>query len=115
TYHVYDMYQVHQGGASLHTQFDTDTITAEIDGKSGNVPVLSGSASLKGDVITVSIVNSHVSDAIEVPIDLVTVSPKSASLTVLAGETIQAHNDFDQPDVVCPRMLSLEILNKGFT
>lgn len=115
TYHVYDMYQAHQGGVSLHTQIKTDTIPVEIKGKSGSVPVLSGSASLKGNVITVSIVNSHVSDAIDVPIDLVTVSPKSASLTVLTGETIQAHNDFDQPDVVCPHMLSMEIPNKGFT
>jgi alpha-N-arabinofuranosidase len=63
----------------------------------------------------VSIVNSHVSDAIEVPIDLLTVSPKSASLTVLTGKTIQAHNDFDQPDTVCPRVITLKTPDNGLT
>lgn len=47
--------------------------------------------------------------------DLVAVTPKAASLTMLAGNTIQAHNDFDHPETLCPHVTTLETPNNGLT
>lgn len=109
TYHVYDMYQVHQGGTSLQLAVETDDIQAELQGETISVPALSGSASIKDRTLTLSVVNSHADSAIEAQIQLFGAAVQSASVTTLAGDDIHAHNSFDDADRVAPQTAPAEI------
>ncbi|QPC81312.1 alpha-N-arabinofuranosidase [Phototrophicus methaneseepsis] len=109
TYHVYDMYQAHQGGQSILLQVDSDVIPFEINGKQYDLPALSGSASLKGRTLTLSIVNSHIDQPIETTIDLGGIKIKQAELSTLVGEDIYSHNTFAAPSQVEPRLTSLDV------
>jgi alpha-L-arabinofuranosidase len=107
TYHVYDLYQAHQGGQSLRTHFEADEIAFPIAGKAENLSGLSGSASLKGRTLTLSLVNPHADDAMETEIQLRAGAAHSASVAVLASPDIHAYNTFDAPETVKPLTSSL--------
>ena len=115
TYHVYDMYQAHQDGLSLQTQVEADDISFEVNGGSYSVPALSGSASLKGTTLTLSVVNSHANSPVEASINLVGAQVKAASLNVLSSDDIHAHNTFDEADLVKPQSQPLEAQSGGWT
>ena len=115
TYHVYDMYQVHQNGTSLQTQVETDDISFEINREQNTVPALSGAASLKGNVLSLSVVNSHADSPIETVLNLLGGSAKSVSLTTLASNDIHAHNTFDQPEAVSPQGRTLSASGSDLT
>jgi alpha-N-arabinofuranosidase len=115
TYHVYDMYQAHQDGSSLQTQVETDAIGFEVNGMSQSVPALSGSASLKGNILTLSVVNSHAESPVEAAIKLVGANVKAVSLSVLSSDDIHAHNTFDAPEQVKPQSQALEAQGEGWT
>lgn len=115
TYHVYDLYQAHQGGISLQTQIETSTVAFEVNQQQHNLPVLSGSASLKDGVLTVSIVNSHADSPVETTLSLLGGTAKSVSQVVLASDDIHAHNTFDRPDAVTPRHDPLDVSGGEWT
>ena len=110
TYHVYAMYKAHQGGTSVHAAFEAEEIsfTAD-DGEEHRLRRLVGSASLKGDVVTVSVTNTGTDAPVEAAITLGDGRAKSASVVVLTGDDIHAHNTFEVPDMVKPKTCSLEI------
>ena len=70
TYHVYDMYKDHQGGSALPVIFEAGEIAFPNAGKQERLAGLSGSASLKGKTLTLSVVNSSASEALEAEIVL---------------------------------------------
>ena len=118
TYHVYDMYQSHQGGTSLRASFDADRISFDgLDVKSPGFPPqeenqvfgLDGSASLKGGILTISVVNTHVNEPVDATITLRGGRAKSATVSELTNTDIHAHNTFDAPAVVCPKHTTTEI------
>jgi len=103
TGHVYAMYAQHQGGKSLRTAFEAETIGV------GNASLfgLAGSASLKDNMLFITVVNPHADSAVEASISLYDGSAKSASATVLAHSDIHAHNTFDALNFVEPVEVSL--------
>ncbi|MET0692812.1 MAG: alpha-L-arabinofuranosidase C-terminal domain-containing protein [Propionibacteriaceae bacterium] len=113
TYHVFAMYAEHRGGTAVRLVSDADVIsTGEdseedarsrfIDGRTAQLRRVSGSASVKGDQLCVTAVNSHPREAVEVELDLRGRSLESATVVVLATEDIHDHNTFTDPDRVVP-------------
>lgn len=110
TYHVYDMYQSHQGGQCVRANFEADEITFTSDGKEQRLFGLNGSASIKDGVLTLSVVNPHTSQPMEADIRLRGGGAAStASVTTLASEDLEAHNTFDQPDALVPETRAIRL------
>lgn len=121
TYHVFKMYMGHMGGTSLRTEFAADSITNTIaqttvvgsESSAGSIGAarhlagLSGSASIKGKVLTLSIVNPHLHDAVTSDIAIAGASIASATGSVLVSADVHAHNDFAHPNTVHPEIARL--------
>jgi alpha-N-arabinofuranosidase len=109
TYHVFDLYKVHQGAALLPTNVATGDYT------SGNVtlPAISVSASRKDNgPVHISLVNLDPDREAHVTLSLNGMKTRSASARVLTAAAMDAHNDFDAPDRLAPRELK-EISIRG--
>lgn len=99
TYHVFDLYKHHMGGQSLRVLIDTPSLDADIAGKVAKLPVIAGSASIKADRLTLTLVNSHATEPAEVDLRLLGGTlPATAKGTVLTHTDIQAHNTHDAPN-----------------
>ena len=108
TYHVYDLYQGHQGGASLPVELDVDEIAFEHGGAAMSLPQLVASASRKGNTLTLSVVNMHASQPVEASIDLGVSGTLNVQTATLTHSDTAAHNTFDQPDNVRPTRTTAE-------
>jgi alpha-N-arabinofuranosidase len=96
TYHVFDLYKVHQDAVKLPVYIESETIQS--------LPVVSASASQDSDNrIHVSLTNIDAAKAQVVKVELrgVTVSP-AVKLTgkIVTAENMTVHNTFDEPDVI---------------
>ena len=101
TYHVFDLYKAHQEGTLVPVHVDAD------DSAEG-VKRVSASASLKGDVLTVTLANTSATESCEVPISLCGAKPAKAEGRVLAGE-MHAKNDFSTSPVAIAPLTSLSL------
>ncbi len=101
TYHVFDLYKAHQEGTLVPVHVDAD------DSAEG-VKRVSASASLKGDVLTVTLANTSATESYEVPISLCGAKPAKAEGRVLAGE-MHAKNDFSTSPVAIAPLTSLSL------
>ena len=118
TGHVYEMYVPHQGAESLRVRIETPEIhftktnilqttwqSALQEGEKikGLIPTVAGSASLKGQILFLTLTNSHAQEPAEVTVDILggakVIQVKGQ---VLAGE-IHAHNTFNSPILVTPQ------------
>lgn len=98
TYHVFEMFKVHQDAQALATYAEVDRY--EYDGDS--IPQVSVSASKAQDgCIHISLCNVHPGESANVSLKLRGLEEmKKISGTVLASDEMQAHNTFDQPERV---------------
>ena len=101
TYHVFDLYKAHQEGTLVPVHVDAD------DSAEG-VKRVSASASLKGDVLTVTLANTSATESCEVPISLCGAKPAKAEGRVLAGE-MRAKNDFSTSPVAIAPLTSITL------
>jgi len=123
TFHVFKMYLPHREGQAVRAEFTAPTISNPL----GNTPIqvggasyigalppvktlagLSGSASIAakgpgsedGKLLTLSVVNPHLTRPITTEIAVRGRSVTSASGMVLAAHDVHDHNDFAHPDAV---------------
>lgn len=97
TYHVFDLYQVHQDALLLPQDLRSETYAVGGD----TIAALYASSSLAQDgKINVSLVNVHATNSMEVECELRGVGVKSVSGRILTAAALNAHNTFDQPDNV---------------
>jgi alpha-N-arabinofuranosidase len=101
TYHVFDLYQVHQRARAVRVSVEAPALPVAVGGERASLAGLMGSASTKDGVLTISFVNPHASFPLEVEIDFPS-APREVSGWVLAHEELAAHNTFDEPEVVAP-------------
>jgi len=121
TFHVFKMYAPHRGGQAVRTAFTAPTIPnpmgtvpAQVGGNSyiGQVPPvktlagLSGSASIKGKTLTLTVVNPHLTRPATTEVAVRGASVTAAKGTVLAEKDVHAHNDFANPNAVKPSAVS---------
>jgi alpha-N-arabinofuranosidase len=100
TYHVFDLFKVHQGATSLPLELKSPDYVV-----GGNkIPAISASASRAPDgKIHVSFANCDPAHAIVVDGKFTGLAAKSVTGRVLTGDTFTAHNTFAAPNTVAPR------------
>jgi alpha-N-arabinofuranosidase len=99
TYHAFEMYKVHQDATLLPIDMDC----AAYEHGDESIPTLSVSAS-RDDAgkVHLSLCNLDPRQAASISCELRGMAPTRASGRVLTAEAINAHNTFDQPEVVKP-------------
>ena len=99
TYHVFDMYKVHQDATLLPMEASVPDYT--MDGQS--IPQVSVSASRDGaGRVHISLCNLSHSRPAEIACRLESIKAKSVKGTVLTAPAMNAHNTFEKPEVVRP-------------
>jgi len=101
TYHVFEMYKVHQGARLLENE-----LVCNAYAKGGTkLAALNVSASKKDGVISVSICNLDPTAPAELECRLDGMQAQKASGRVLTAEAMNAHNTFDKPNAIQPTEL----------
>jgi alpha-N-arabinofuranosidase len=99
TYHAFEMFKVHQDTTHLPVEVETPVYEFAVV----EIPALSVSASKADDgVVYVSLVNTHARDSISVNCELEGIDASKVSGRVLTADKLDAHNTFDNPEVVKP-------------
>ncbi|MDR2079742.1 MAG: alpha-N-arabinofuranosidase [Treponema sp.] len=97
TYHVFDMYKVHQDAVKLPVFVESDSYAFA----NGSIPAVSACASRDGGgILHVSLTNADPSGEKEVRIELSGFSPSRVKGSIITSENMQDHNTFEKPDTV---------------
>ncbi len=107
TYHVFDMYQSHQGGRSVRTVFESGDASFSVGDEKRNLPAMAGSASIKGSMLTVSVTNAHARLPVEVEMEVRGAQVRELTRLTLTADDIHSHNTFEAPGVVAPTRQAL--------
>jgi alpha-N-arabinofuranosidase len=112
TYHVFEMYKVHHDATLLPIELDSPAY--KVEGRDGEMPAVSASASRDGDgIVHVSLVNAHARESISVSCELRDVEAKGVTGRVLTAEKLDAHNTFDNPENVKPASFDGATIDDG--
>lgn len=99
TYHVFDMYKVHQDATLL--PIELDDVPYEFEGRSIQAVSASASRAEDGTIhVTLSNLDPNASRTIETTLDGASIS--SVTGRILTADDMTAHNTFENPDVVTP-------------
>lgn len=111
TYHVFQMYNVHQDATFLPIDLICDK--AKVRG-GREVPMISASASEdKNGRIHISLANVDVDNAQDITLDLQGRQIKSVKGRILTSASINDHNTFEKPDAVRPSVFNGAKIEKG--
>lgn len=108
-YHVFGMYAAHQGAQALRAEFSAPSVHYSYEGKQQTFWGLKGSASRKGNEVTVTMVNSDLAAPKQTHVTLRGLGVKQATGAVLTSSDMHAHNTFDHPNEVHPVNLKVEV------
>jgi alpha-N-arabinofuranosidase len=111
TYHVFEMFKVHQDATHLPMDISCEKLTA---GGNREAPVISASASrdAKGTIhITLANIDIDKSNNLSVTLDNTTI--KNVSGRILTSPSINDHNTFENPEKVKPTLFTGAKLEKG--
>lgn len=108
-FHIFAMYAAHQGGQSLRTEFSAADVHYQQDGNAASFWGLYGSASRKGNVVTLTAVNPDLTRTSDAQLALPGVTILRANGTALAATDMHAHNTFENPDAVKPASLDVSV------
>jgi alpha-N-arabinofuranosidase len=104
TYHVFEMFKVHQGATLLPT--DNPAADHEVEnGTKVRSVYASASKDAKG-LVHVSLVNARHDTPANVTLKLEGIAAKNVSGRVLTSDKLDGHNTFDQPDTVKPAVFN---------
>jgi alpha-N-arabinofuranosidase len=113
TYHVFEMYTVHQNATLLPSEVDSG------DYKFGSEKMAAVSASASRDKagkIHVTLSNAHPTAPAQVTCELEGVKAKALSGRVLTATEMDARNTFDKPNQLKPsEFTAFKTTDKGFT
>ncbi len=110
-YYVFGMYSAHQGGQRIRTEFSAPEIHYDRDGKPAHFWGINGSASIKGNIVTLTVVHPELTKPMDTQVALNGARISRVSATALAATDMHAHNSFDLPNVVKPESLAVEIVD----
>lgn len=99
TYHVMEMYNVHQDALLLPLNINSNNY--ELNGK--KIQAVSASASKdKNGIVHISLVNMDARKAQDITVNLGSIAAKSVSGRILQSGQLQDHNSFEKADKVKP-------------
>lgn len=99
TYHVFDMYKVHQDATLL----SSDVKTEDYSLNNKKIPALNVSSSRSADgTVNISIVNIHPTKSIDLDCDLRGVSVKTVNGQILTAKELNTRNTFENPNTIKP-------------
>lgn len=103
TYHVMEMYNVHQNAVMLPLKVNSDNY--QFEGKS--LPAISASASRdKNGAIHISVTNIDASKEQKISISLGDIKTSSSSAKILKSAKLQDYNSFEKPKNIVPTAFS---------
>ena len=113
TYHVFDLYRPHQGGQSVRMVTSAEVIstgeaseevcrTRFLDHRKALLRAVSGSASVTGSTLCITLVNADPHQPATVDLDAWGGALTGASVVTLATDDIHDHNTFEAPETVKP-------------
>ncbi len=101
TYHVFDLFKEHQGGAAFRTVYEKERIKYCVGDEESFTEDLSVSASVKDGYVTVTLANLSADKAVEVCLQPIGAElEETFELAEIGGCGLNAHNTFDEPDNV---------------
>jgi len=106
-YHVFDMFQTHQGAEQIHT-----TVCCASQEREGFQPMelLSASASRKNGKLTITLANLHLKEAQRVKLTALGGSASGrAVVTTLHHADVHACNTFEAPQTVVPTQCEMTL------
>ena len=103
TFHVFEMFMPHMGAKAVRAVFSAPEVQYTRVDKPAEFWGLSGSASLNGKQLTLTVTNPHLSEVREAEIAVRGGRPAAVHVRVLAMPDVHAHNTFENPAVVQPR------------
>ena len=109
TYHVFDLFKSHQGGESVYCFTENSTV-----GKDEKIPMVSCSASVKDGKMTITIANCSLDEEADLSVSLAGFGAKKAEAKILTGNCRDL-NDFDDPEKVVPKDLSVSLSGEGIS
>ena len=104
TYHVFDLFQSHQGGMSLKVEVSSREIRFPVGDESATLPAISASASVKNGQLTLSIINAHAAFPVDLEVKLNGRVARDMNVYTLAHSDLTAHNSFESPDFLIPTL-----------
>jgi alpha-N-arabinofuranosidase len=110
TGHVFQMYADHQKGQSVRTVISAPTVRYMRAGEPSSVAGLSGSASLQGKRLTVTVTNTDLLQPREVVISTGQAKIRSATGMVLSAPDVHAHNTLLAPETVVPSQVAVKTM-----
>ena len=108
TYHVMEMYNVHQNAVMLPlTVTSNDYVFGD-----KKLPAVSASASKdKNGIVHISLVNIDAAKEQKITIDLGDTKPKNISGRILSSPKLQDYNSFEKPNTITPKAFNNVKLN----
>ena len=103
TFHVFEMFMPHMGGRAVRAVFSAPEVQYTRVDKPAEFWGLSGSASVNGKQLTLTVTNPHLSEPRETEIVVRGARAATAQATVLSTPDVHAHNTFANPTAVQPR------------
>lgn len=111
TYHVFDMYSVHQEGTLLESYIESKQVGID----EWQVSDLTESASIDGDgKVHVTICNLDAVESKNIEGELIGFIPQMAEGKIVTGE-IKEHNTFEAPNTVTSKELKVTVTDNGFS
>jgi alpha-N-arabinofuranosidase len=110
TYHVFDMYKVHQDARMLPVEFENVPYSLGDE----SIPQLSVSASMDSDgVIHLSACNLSHDEPVQLRCSVEGLVRSAVNGQILGGHKLDADNTFEHPDAIHPEPLSGIALEEG--
>jgi alpha-N-arabinofuranosidase len=110
TYYTFEMYRPHMGGRLVPAKIDFPELTVPLLEGSGRLPGLSGSASVRGKSLTVTLTNPSLQESVVTRIRLSGGARlREGRATVLTHDDMRATNTFAKPNEVGLAALALPV------
>lgn len=110
TYHVFEMYKVHQDATRLPVELET----SDYEHGDKSMPALSVSASRDSEgVVHVSIVNADAKNTVSFRGELEGIDATRVTGRVLTAQELDTHNTFDAPEQLVPMAFNGATLSDG--
>jgi len=110
TYHVYDLYQGHQEGDSVRLLCDAPEISFnDKQATQAKLPGVSGSASIKNGMVTISLVNTSATDAQDAVVQLRGGACAGVAARLLSAAEMHTVNTFEEPETITPQSTTVRI------